>query len=57
VPNLLANFLTRTETVVNRSDKKDQDLMDCKEVVDIQDINKYIIIFLLFRLMFCLFKD
>ncbi|CAF4117301.1 unnamed protein product [Rotaria sp. Silwood2] len=40
IPNLLANFLTCTETMINRSEKTDENSTNWKEVVDIQDSEK-----------------
>ncbi|CAF1110172.1 unnamed protein product [Rotaria sordida] len=40
IPNLLANFLTRTETMINRNEKTDENFTNWKEIVDIQDSEK-----------------
>ncbi len=40
VPNLLANFLTRTEQMINRKGK-DDDSADWKLVIDVQDTNNF----------------
>ena len=40
MPNLLANFLTRTEAMINRNEKKDDDLVNWKEVIDIEESEK-----------------
>ncbi|CAF0911252.1 unnamed protein product [Rotaria sp. Silwood1] len=50
IPNLLANFLTCTETMINRNEKPDENSTNWKEVIDIEDTERL-------RNLFCRYEE